>query len=267
MAKPSRLEASLPLLGVLALALLMYAKRGGTPSSELAYHSTSQTAKVHDLQETLEPLTREVLVRRSLATFPDGYLNHISIIQGVALGLLIQQAFGALTSDKYADYRVGTLGEAVLLFLSVVIVSYEYIWFLTIMRWTPRFSDTLIPLLLGITEIIPIFLLTSFRWWLGFMAVFEAMGAVAFKHSLSNLTRGLFPNDDQTYALVRRLLRHLVGLCLLIALVSGLGLLVNQPPPWFVNSLPWGLTAVVPVLVVMNEKALDRIYLNFGVRR
>ena len=72
---------------------------------------------------------------------------------------VIQQAFVAITSDKYSEYRIGILGEATLLFLCVVIVSYEYIWFLTIMRWTPRFSDTLIPLALGVTEIIPIFLL------------------------------------------------------------------------------------------------------------
>jgi len=158
-AKPSRLEAGLPILGVLALALVVYVKRGGPSSSKLARPSIGETAKVKEIKETLEPLTRDVLVRRSLATFPDGYLNHISIIQGVALGLLIQQAFVAITSDKYSEYRIGILGEATLLFLCVVIVSYEYIWFLTIMRWTPRFSDTLIPLALGVTEIIPIFLL------------------------------------------------------------------------------------------------------------
>ncbi|MGW3959120.1 hypothetical protein ACWED2_04810 [Amycolatopsis sp. NPDC005003] len=266
MAKPSRLEAALPLLGALALVLLMYVKRAGPPPSK-AYPGPSEAAKVNSIQETLEPLSRDVLVRRSLDTFPDGYLNHISIIQGVALGLLIQQAFSVLTSEKYSTYRVGIFGEAFLLFLGIVIVSYGYIWFLTIMRWTPRFWDTLVPLTLGVTEIIPIFLLASFRWWLVFMAIFATMGALAFKHSLSNLTHALFPNDYQTYTLVRTLLRRLVGICLLMALICGVSLIISQPRTWFVNTLPWGLIIVIPVLVVMNEKTLDQIYLNFGVRR
>jgi hypothetical protein len=222
-----------------------------------------------ELQETLEPLTKEVLVKRSLETFPAGYLNHISIIQGVALGLLVQQLFAFLNDgNKNFAEQAEVIGEAFFLFGCIVVVSYEYIWFLTIMRWIPGFLDTLVPLSLGLSEVVPIFLMGKPVAWMGFVAAFVLMGAAAFRHTLSNLDPRLFADAHGTQLMVRRLLRQLVGFCLAMsALIMAGGALVLSGVGWLRWAFPWMLSVVPPVMVAVNELALDRIYENFGLRR
>jgi hypothetical protein len=45
------------------------------------------------------------------------------------------------------------------------------------------------------------------------------------------------------------------------------GALVLSGVDWLRWALPWILSAALPVMVVVNELALDRIYENFGLRR
>jgi hypothetical protein len=58
-------------------------------------------------------------------------------------------------------HRIAVLGECVAGLSAILIVSYQYIWFSTVMRWTPTFLDTLVPYALGAAEIIPAILIAS----------------------------------------------------------------------------------------------------------
>jgi hypothetical protein len=82
-------------------------------------------------------------------------------------------------------HRIAVLGECVAGLSAILIVSYQYIWFSIVMRWTPTFLDTR-PYALGVAEIIPAILIASrFRRWTSAAAFLVAATASARSHHLS----------------------------------------------------------------------------------
>lgn len=227
--------------------------------------------------DVLETLTTETLRKRTLDIFPAGYLTVMAIIQGVALGLLLQQLLGAGGGGVFRSPHPGALiSEAVASFLAIVVASYEYLWFTTIMRWTPTFLDTLVPYLLGVAEIVPVLLLGRFTWWWISTVVLFAVGGLAFWHTIWRSSPGMFEDPRPAaqagrdshpgYRVLLRLLRKLVGSC--GAMTAGgiviYVLMINfRVPGWTDTVLPWFVTLSASVIVLLSELSLRKFYRDY----
>jgi hypothetical protein len=196
---------------------------------------------------------------------PTGYQTIIAIIQGVALGILINAAAPLILKPASLSSRIENVGQLASALSSIVIVSYEYLWFTPIMRWAPRFLDCLIPYVLGIFETVPILLMNkSSQWWMA-MAVFLAISAGAFGRSYFRYSKEIFNNNDNEFQEIRRLLRKLIGSCILLMFISIVfSILISRSiaPQGVIIIMPF-LTSLVGTLAVwFTERYLRKFYKN-----
>lgn len=237
-------------------------------SSDLRADPTAR----RDGSTALEPVDRAVLARRSIDIFPQGYLTNISIIQGVALAALATETLKALTRTESPLPPWPTVAQSVFTFVAIALVSYEYLWFTTIMRWTPTFRDTAIPLVLGAAEIVPAFLLDRpIAWWAG-TAVFTGCGAIAFANTVTRLSADMFPGEARLYRSIRSLLIRLCLICVAASLSSWAAViaLANLPELTAVVTGVGSLILVVPtalVVVAYSEHVLNEVYARYGIDR
>jgi hypothetical protein len=219
---------------------------------------------------TLDPLTTPALRRRTSDTFPTGYLTIIAIIQGVALGIWVSSVIPLVLSTGDVAVRISIAGEGIAGFASILIVSYQYIWFSTVMRWTPTFLDTLVPYVLGVTEIVPAILIKSeFRWWVS-MAVFLLAATAALVHTVFRSSARMFPGKPLPYREIRRLLIRLSICCTALMAGSSLTALLiglSIAPSGFTAAMPWIITSVGPVMILLTERSLTAVYAAYGVSR
>ncbi|MEU8232233.1 hypothetical protein AB0C12_21830 [Actinoplanes sp. NPDC048967] len=246
----------------------------GSPMPQEATEASGPATTIAKKQEMteLEPLNTGVLVRRSIEIFPQGYLMNISIIQGVALSVITVETVKYLKVAE-SGQLAPAIAQSALSLAGLIIVSYEYLWFSTILRWTPTFRDTAIPVVLGVSEIIPSLLLESgTAWWIA-TAVFALFGAGAFTNTNTRLTVQMFEGDGPApHALVRRLLRVCAAICLVTAgFAVAVAALVRRLPEhaaWI--STASASTVVLLSVVVMagySESVLNKVYAGFGIRR
>lgn len=227
--------------------------------------------------DILEALTTEILRKRTVDIFPAGYLTVMAIIQGVALGLLLQQLLGAGGVFE-SQHPVILISQGIASFLAIVVASYEYLWFTTIMRWTPTFLDTLVPYLLGVAEIVPVLLLGRFRWWWICTVVLFAVGGLAFWHTIWRSSPGMFEDPRPAaqsshgshpgYPGLLRLLWKLVGSCAAMTVVGVVIyiLMINvRVPSWTDAVLPWIVTLSASVIVLLSELSLRKFYRGYSL--
>ena len=149
--------------------------------------------KDEPLQSVYQPLDQEQFKSRMNESFPSVYLTLISIIQGVALGILAQNTFGYISTESVSNIEVfRMIPYAILSFLTIVTVSFEYNWFVGIYRWSPKIWDTLIPLLLGMSQIGSLYFLRMPEVWWILNALFAIIGVVAFNNTENNQHRDMF---------------------------------------------------------------------------
>lgn len=127
---------------------------------------------------------RESMGDLAAAQFTNVYFTTLSIIQGVALGILIQNSL-----RSYIEHGAQTIPYSVFGLLTIILISYEYTLFVVMFRRPARLLDTALPLLLGVFESAPSFFLAEKRlrypsWWL-MTAVFGIVGALAYGYSLT----------------------------------------------------------------------------------
>jgi hypothetical protein len=112
-------------------------------------------------------------VQRVEGSFRDAYLTLVSIIQGVALGFLVQ-----VVGADYRSIGIDKAGRDTAIFLVIVAVWQEYAVGSTMYAWIPTSVDTLVPFLLGAGEgmmiaavdgtISEFLFLTTLTWIAGF---------------------------------------------------------------------------------------------------
>ncbi|MCX7113358.1 MAG: hypothetical protein NTX45_25270 [Proteobacteria bacterium] len=100
-----------------------------------------------------KPLSGVTLSERMEESFPSTYLNSISIIQGVALGLLCERVFKPDNKEVFLLFDPKALPYILISFTSIICVLYEYNWFVGVYRWSPKPLDTICPILIGFFEI------------------------------------------------------------------------------------------------------------------
>ncbi|WP_433308761.1 hypothetical protein ACQP0U_18715 [Micromonospora sp. CA-269861] len=229
---------------------------------------TSTSAKS---KRILQPLDQQILRLRSIEIFPQGYLMNISIIQGVALSVLVVETVNTLRRDNDPLPMVPTLAQSSLTLACLIIVSYEYLWFSTIMRWTPTFRDTAIPVVLGVGEIVPPLLLGNSRaWWIA-TGAFALLGAMAFVNTATRSDPDMFPQSEWAYKAIRGLLLTLAAASLATAVLSGvIAYLIGRVSSEQVLSTAGALLILLTTalfVVGRSERILNDVYDQHGVGR
>ncbi|MEV6851942.1 hypothetical protein [Actinoplanes sp. NPDC051411] len=136
--------------------------------------------------------------------FPDTHLTTISVVQGVALALLIGNFLGVTTgSTDGMDAVWRRLPYALPSFGLIVTISFEYYYFVAAYRWSPRFVDACIPYLLGVCEIGAIYYLDKPKVWWWWNVALAVAGAAAFLNTRANCRRSMF-STSELHAFVAR---------------------------------------------------------------
>jgi hypothetical protein len=264
--------ATVVLVSALVGGLIATKGRGAFKRNNIPSHvaATAEPLATDCRTGALEPMAAQILIRRTSDLFPAVYLTIIAIIQGVALVTLLTTALPLVIGKEAPHERVMIVGQSLAGLTSIVVVSYEYIWFTTMMRWAPGFLDTLVPYTLGVGEIAPLLLIgNNARWWLS-MAIFLIVAAGAFYYSIFRSRAAMFPEKPQVYRALRRLLAQLVACCLAAAAISigaATFLHICDGPKWLGELAPWALSPIGGIMVLISERALNSVYESYGVFR
>ncbi|TQJ19730.1 hypothetical protein [Kribbella jejuensis] len=245
----------------------------GQPSGRLTPDPTLPHVGVvkRRTRRVLQPLDHETLLQRSIEIFPQGYLTNISIIQGVALSVLTVETVNHL-KQVGIESAPQTVPLSLFSLAGLIIVSYEYLWFSTVMRWSPTFRDTAIPVILGVAEIVPPLLLgRTVAWWIA-AAFFALLGSVAFLNTVSRLRPEMFPQHSEPYLLIRRLLSHLSIICTCMstfATIIAILLAQNVRHSAAISSVGACIIALpgAAMIIGYSETVLNNVYSAYSIDR
>jgi len=163
-----------------------------------------------------DPLSCEELKDRTREGFAAAYATFISIIQGVAFGILVSNSVGDFAElykqQGILESSLSVVPYSLTSLIILVLVTYEYLPFLVIFRWRLKIWDTIIPFSLGTFEMISISCLTTpWLWWL-FTGVFCFVGMLAFHNARENSPRKMFGKRYHPSSTVTRNILAHVGL-------------------------------------------------------
>ncbi|MGN9913382.1 hypothetical protein ACTMTJ_38165 [Phytohabitans sp. LJ34] len=191
---------------------------------------------------------RAKAVKRVENSFRDIYLTLISIIQGVALGFLVQ----AVGTD-YRHIGADRAGRTAAIFILIVIIWQEYVIGSTMYAWIPRTIDALVPFLLGAGQGLMIAALDgTITEFLFFYTCTIGIGVVAAINYARNATAGELEStrDAQLVIAVHpRLLVWLDSIGLVLSATLLIYALSSLPQPssavlsWLSAALVFGLLA------------------------
>ena len=222
----------------------------------------------------VEPLNRELLVRRSSEAFPSANLTFISIIQGVALGYTIYNCVHGFPAHGYLA-QVSFAARGGVQFVALVIAAWEYTWFGVVLRWPAGFIDSFVPLTMGAFEIIPTFFLgRPFLWWL-FEGMFLVAASASYLSSLLHCRPDMYELPE-AYKATKRELRinlSILGVTIAVAVAAMLLIrLVHFSHP--VVGIAWvslgGCGLMVALgggLILAEERAQTRLHAIHGLIR
>ncbi|WP_210479200.1 hypothetical protein [Naasia sp. SYSU D00948] len=207
-------------------------------------------------------LDRSNLRARSVEVFPTAYSALLSVVQGLALGALVAKIF---EGDDGAG-AIPVWMQAFTSLVTITVVFYMYSWLVLVARWTPTIFDTLVPLVLGMSEIALVSQVGSTAWIL-FLALVQLAGSAAFLHSILRIRPDLFEHVS-VFVSIRKLLLFLM----LLASSSG-GVAVfgwawlNGAPAeqWISPFASAGGLVVGIIMVVASEVTLRRIFAQYGL--
>lgn len=172
-----------------------------TTRENLSNKETTSPAYISD------PLDRTEFKKRVGDSFPSVYLTVIGIIQAVALGILAANLHETLSIMESGRNMWLLLIRASFSFLMLILVLFEYSYFVGIHKWSPTAWDTAIPFFLGGAEIAPMYLLRNPKaWWISF-AVLSFVGTCSFLYTRLRFDRSMFSDGHKgniVYNLVRR---------------------------------------------------------------
>ena len=94
--------------------------------------------------------------------------------------------------DPNVENVITLLPYVGLSFFNIVILSFEYSWFVGIFRWSPKFWDIFIPFFLGIMEINPLYFLDNPKLWWSLNAGFVFAGTIAYINTFVNCKNDMF---------------------------------------------------------------------------
>jgi hypothetical protein len=218
----------------------------------------------------LKPLNTQVLIERSVEAFPAGYLLLISIIQSVALGILLNSAVIDTSHSPPVLSSIAVMSKTVTLLGFLVVISYEYLWFIGMMRWASTFRDALIPYAIGVAEIVPCLMLNqSLSWWIA-TTLIPIVSAGALFNTISRLDSRAFPGEHDVSGILRLLAWRTIMCCGLIAGIGTVGsalIALGALHGIALSLAPMAIGIPALMAVGISEKALNHIFKTYGISR
>jgi hypothetical protein len=203
--------------------------------------------------------------------FPAIYLAMICIIQGVALGIFITNVFISYGHNElsinfisYANLRF--ILYSLFSFMVLVLISYEYSWYVLVFRYPMRIFDILIPFTLGFLEVAPTFYLREqYGWWF-WIALTSFIAAISYSYSIYNCEEKMFPNK-YSYEISICSIKKSRLFCLFFGIVIGSPATVLS----FRGILYWNIELIFLlvafvwqlILICWKEKFLKDFYKSF----
>jgi hypothetical protein len=181
------LHFQVPLLIISNIIIILFMYRGHLYWNRIIGEKITRDDKFKELPKldyfNPDKLSKSILKTRLSEVFPSVYLTTISIIQGVALGLLAQNYFLFWHDPRFASTRQDFIPYVIFSLFCILIVSYEYVWFIGIFRANANPFDTSIPIMLGAAEVCPTFYLADPQAWWGTIILFATAGAIAWLYT------------------------------------------------------------------------------------
>jgi hypothetical protein len=213
--------------------------------------------------EAIQSLTRDVLIHRNLEISPQAFITIISIIQGVALGLLAQNSISRPSPLAIA--------QSVALLLILVNVFYFYLTQSVLLRWAPSFLDCFLPFFIGSLEIPPAFFLGRPTPWSAWVAAFWLMTMGGLWITKNYAPPSHFGNALHAHRLLHDMIWELRLGCGLGGLtIATCGIMAVQMPR---DEVFWGfagaVASIVTVILVVarTELRASQIHAVYGVNR
>lgn len=176
-------------------------------------------------EKALFKLTARELDLRTADAFPNAYLMILGAIQGLAITALMYSFANLFDGFDIAQIRSAILKETeisllvrhTLAFVTIIVVTFEYIYDVCAFGRYPRYRNIIGPLLLGTFQILSIFVIQDVsKWWL-LTALFSLAGTFAYFVTLSTFRSNLVKGTGS----FRRTYRVLIGNCLLTLFAAG----------------------------------------------
>jgi hypothetical protein len=188
-------------------------------------------------------------VKRVEDSFREVYLTLISIIQGVALGFLVQTI-----GTDYHNISIDKFGRTATIFVAIVLIWQEYSIGSTMYAWIPSSIDALVPFLLGAGEGMMIAALNgSIEEFLFFTTCTWAVGVIAGVNYAVHATRARLRTSRESQKILAIHPRTLPALdsAGLILTAAMFGYSVSQLPQPHPAVLSW-LTATLPMVALAS---------------
>jgi hypothetical protein len=236
---------------------------GDIPSNSGTSSTTHPQEAPPVLGGALEPLTGEVLRKRSIEVSGISFITIISIILGVGLALLAQNTFPSPTP-------LAGLQSASMLVLFIC-TFYYHLSISIMLRWAPSFVDCAMPFATVSLEIPPAYFLghaAAWNAWIAILFLFVAtgVGTTVFWSPICH-----FGGDERAQKMLHRLFKEVSAVLVIGALPIGiLGLLAKLFPAtatWCGVGGCIGLLATMGMIVARMEIRLSRIHAHYGVNR
>jgi hypothetical protein len=127
---------------------------------------------------------RKKVFDRLLKSSSSHYLTLVSVVQGVVLG------YGLFVIEANKDkFLLSNWLLVITTFIFILCVWDEYQAGAAVYEWIPGFRDSLIPFLIGVTEILLVQSLNSFKKWFIFAAILSFLGIIAFYNMYSSAAK------------------------------------------------------------------------------
>lgn len=151
-----------------------------------------------DYDPRIACISKEELAENIMNSFSTMYLTMISIVQGVALGLLVFKApeviewtdiFHPIWTGEYILTILSKIAHIVTTFLFIVLTWHSYFWLAAIAKWVPVIWDSLLFFVHGAFEFMLIESLSnldSFAWFY-FFGFIGLISAIQYKYNSKRL--------------------------------------------------------------------------------
>lgn len=146
----------------------------------------------------LSSTNKEQTIENIMSSFSSMYLTMLSIVQGVALGILFDKVSALFFewiefSDIFATIYVPL--TVITTFLFIILTWHSYFWLAAIARWVPLIWDSILLFILGALEFILIESLSSYNTLI-WLYLFFIVGIICGIQYIYNSTR-LFDKEPK----------------------------------------------------------------------
>lgn len=234
---------------------------GGSPNGLASKQEANE-------RPTVEPdIDAELLVQQAREIFPAGYQTSVSVIQGVALYFLTSTTFSVHVGGWQ---HAALLLRAAMSLFGIVHVSFGYLWFTAMVRWSVTWVDIAIPYVLGVAEIYMAYRVDSENMWWWALLVFVIVGGLAYGNTRLHVSNLRFaPNAEDARIEIRQLLDRMISAAAIFAAVVLVFILIAKAynATWLLH---WGTCALLPlalVIALVAQHGLHDVFKAAGVER